>query len=106
MQLVKEYGCHIGRLTFFRHRGTTEDLQVSAERHELCSANRVVLQKEHSGCGSFKQIEETNQRQGIPLGVYGKILSGILVEMKEVIKERNEKLKQEIVWSRIKRISQ
>ena len=72
-----------------------------------CRANRVVLQKEHSGCKRVRdRSEEMNQRHGIPLRVYGKILSGIALEMKEVTKERNEKLKQEIVWNRIQRTGQ
>jgi len=32
---------------------------------------------------------ETSQRQGIPLRGYGQILSGTVVERREVIKERN-----------------
>lgn len=52
------------------------------------------------------RLEETSQRQGIPLGVYGKILSVIVMEMKKVIKERDEKLKQEVFWSRICRTCQ
>lgn len=46
-------------------------------------------------------LEEASYRQGIRLGVYGKILSVIVVEMKEVIKEKDEKLKQEMFGSRI-----
>lgn len=77
-------------LKFFRQRGTlAAGLQVS-QCHRLCRVAQAVLWKECSGRNGVKRrLVETSQRQGIPLRGYGQILSGTVVERREVIKERN-----------------